>query len=76
MCFFFRSEDGDVRRFMNLCINLANPVSNLSPCSVDPLVQDTLADKEVLMSEELRAALNQYLVMRKDWLGRRCAGMV
>ena len=32
-------------------------------------MQDTLADKEVLMSEELRAALNQYLVMRKDrWM--------
>jgi hypothetical protein len=30
------------------------------------MLQDTLADKEVLMSEELRAALNQYLVMRKD----------
>eukprot|EP00438_Fugacium_kawagutii_P036299 Skav217420 [mRNA] locus=scaffold2674:532342:553051:- [translate_table: standard] len=28
--------------------------------------QDTLADKEVIMSEDLRAALNQYLVMRKD----------
>eukprot|EP00435_Cladocopium_sp_Y103_P011884 s4118_g3.t1 len=29
-------------------------------------VEDTLGDKEVLMSEELRAALNQYLVMRKE----------
>jgi len=29
-------------------------------------VEDTLADKEVLMSEDLRAALNQYLVMRKE----------
>ena len=40
------------------------------------MLQDTLADKEVLMSEELRAALNQYLVMRKDrWpMGRRCGG--
>ena len=42
--------------------------------------QDTLADKEVLMSEELRAALNQYLVMRKDrpdiaW-GQRVGEMV
>lgn len=29
-------------------------------------LQDTLADKEVIISEDLRAALNQYLVMRKD----------
>lgn len=28
--------------------------------------QDTLGDKEVIMSDELRAALQQYLVMRKD----------
>ena len=36
--------------------------------------QDTLADKEVQMSEELRAALNQYLVMRKDRPARSALG--
>ena len=29
-------------------------------------VEDALADKEVLMSEDLRSALQQYLVMRKE----------
>lgn len=40
-------------------------------------LQDTLADKEVIISEDLRAALNQYLVMRKDdvRLVKRSLGM-